>query len=76
MAALMLGRRHRYDGLGVVTTLAKEYGASDRNRTRDHRFTRAALYQLSYRGMSPRGDVEHCGTYHRCGVNHLNAEAR
>ena len=29
MAALMLGRRHRHDGLGVVTTLAKEYGASD-----------------------------------------------
>jgi hypothetical protein len=26
--------------------------------------------------MSPRGDVEHCGTYRRCGVNHLNAEAR
>ena len=52
MAALMLGRRHRHDGLGVVTTLAKEYGASDRNRTRDHRFTRAALYLLSYRGTA------------------------
>jgi len=26
--------------------------------------------------MSPRGDVEHCGTYRRCGVNNLNAEAR
>ena len=76
MAALMLGRRHRHDGLGVVTTLAKEYGASDRNRTRDHRFTRAALYQLSYRGMSHHSDVEHCGTCCRLSVSHLNAEER
>lgn len=43
-------------------------GASDRIRTRDHRFTRAALYQLSYRGMPPHGDVGHCGTCCQHGV--------
>ena len=32
-------------------------GACDRNRTRDHRFTRAALYLLSYTGAAPQGHV-------------------
>lgn len=52
-------RRCRGHGLvmQVVKNPAEELltgcfsGACDRNRTRDHRFTRAALYQLSYTGL-------------------------
>lgn len=58
--------------ISAMTVFLKSWlgasGASDRIRTRDHRFTRAALYQLSYRGMPPDGDVGHCGTCCQHGV--------
>ena len=43
------------DTIVLADTAEVANGASDRNRTRDHRFTRAALYLLSYRGTAQQG---------------------